>query len=417
MSFSNMSLHSQLLLQLPASIVTPTIIQQQAIPVILKGEDLLALAQTGSGKTLAFVLPILHKVMQRQLAMLEVKAAIVAVIIVPTRELALQVTTHITSIGQALNLKVEQLSGGENIEQQVSRLTEPAPIIVATPGRLLALAQQGEVNFEQLNMLVLDEADRLLDRGFVEDITALLTFMPARQTCLFSATMPEKLTHLATSVLANTAIRIEANKLNKVVGDIKQTIYHVNKGCKVNALKHLIKQYAWQQVLVFVNAKADADSVCKKLSKAGIATAALHGDKEQVKRSQMLSDFKSGKITVLIATDVLARGIHIDALPVVVNFELPLQAAVYIHRIGRTARAGKCGDAISLVCHQELLQLNTIVQLTQQPLVTQSLVAFPVTDQPRNNDSKRPVRDKQANRRTANKNSNKAFVKRAPRRK
>ncbi|UJF21551.1 DEAD/DEAH box helicase [Shewanella sp. OMA3-2] len=417
MGFSLFSLNPKLVKSLPALVIEPSAVQRQAIPAILSGKDVLALAQTGSGKTYAFGLPILHRIaaLQSDLSELSQQASsILAVVIAPTRELAAQVCQNLTPLAQAVNLRVDVLCGGEDIAPQVERLTYPAEVVVATPGRLLALAQQGVIQFELLQYLVFDEADRLLDMGFIADINALLALMPKRQTLMFSATMPVTLDKLVKTVLSPSAIRLEANAVNRAVEEINQTIYHVNKGSKAKVLIEQIKSHQWSQVLVFVNAKDDVDALCKKLLKAGINTAALHGDKEQALRSQTLNDFKAQKLNVLVATDVIARGIHIDALPVVINFDLPSQAAVYVHRIGRTARAGLSGVALSLVSHLELVSLEAIRQLTGQVLPLTTLADFPVTDQATNATSKRAPRDKQANRRTANKRSINDFSKRKP---
>jgi len=408
MSFSVFQLNPTLLTALPPAVTEPSRVQQLAIPAILTGQDVLALAQTGSGKTYAYGLPLLQRLS------LSPEVGLSAVVMVPTRELASQVMQDLAPLAQALNLRVDMLCGGQAIELQVERLTQPANLIVATPGRLLALAQQGVIQFEHLQSLVLDEADRLLDMGFIGDINALIAMMPTGQRLLFSATLPEPLTTLAEQVLTTAHVRIQAHVINSAVADIAQTLYHVNKGSKAKALIHLITLHQWSQVLVFVNAKDDVDSLCKKLVKAGINAAALHGDKEQAVRSHTLEQFKNQQLTVLVATDVLSRGIHIDALPVVINVDLPSQAAVYVHRIGRTARAGLSGVALSLVSHAELLSLDAIRLLTRQALPLTELAGFAVTDKPTSEASKRAPRDKQANRRTANKRSISDFTKRKP---
>ncbi len=408
MLFSELSLCTQLVKAIPTKIIAPSRVQQLAIPVILNNQDVLALAQTGSGKTYAYGLPILQRISQVSLMNLA------AVVIVPTRELASQVAQNLHPLAQALGLRVEHACGGEAIESQIERLTTTANLLVATPGRLLALVQQGVVTFSEVKSVVLDEADRLLDMGFVKDINVLMSMMPAGQRLLFSATMPAALNTLAQQILSATHVRIQAQVLNSAVDDIAQTVYHVNKGSKAQALIHLVHTNQWQQALVFVNAKADADALCKKLLKAGVRAAALHGDKEQALRSQTLEEFKTGIHNLLVATDVLARGIHIDALPVVINFDLPAQAAVYVHRIGRTARAGLTGVALSLVSHSELAYLEAINTLTTQSLRLNELAGFAVTDKPLSGSSKRAPRDKQANRRTMNKRSASDFSKRNP---
>ncbi|WP_153916383.1 DEAD/DEAH box helicase [Shewanella sp. TC10] len=413
MSFSSFLLNPKLIDALPASVESATDVQARAIPAILSGKDVIALAQTGSGKTYAFGLPILHSISQNKLQknLASSPESISGLIIVPTRELAKQVADDLARVSAGLNVRVDTLCGGEDLELQVKRLTIPASLIVATPGRLLALVKQASVSLNEVKYLVLDEADRLLDMGFIADINALIALMPERQTMLFSATMPEPLDKLTKQILSVDRLRIETSAVNSAVEDIAQTIYHINKGSKAKALIELIKHNDWSQVVVFVNGKSDADGLCKKLTKAKINAAALHGDKEQVMRAEILQTFKTKQLNVLVATDVLARGIHIDALPVVINFDLPDQAAVYVHRIGRTARAGLSGVAISLISHAEMQNLSAIRALTGLVLPLSELENFPVTDKPVDPNSKRPPKDKQANRRTAKKRSIRDFSK------
>ncbi|MGL5177951.1 MAG: DEAD/DEAH box helicase, partial [Aeromonas veronii] len=339
-------LHPALLASLPATLQTPTRIQQLAIPAALAGQDLLALAQTGSGKTLACGLPLLQRLDPAS-------SQVQGLVLVPTRELAIQVTVALKEGAEALGLRIVTLCGGVAQERQQAELAQGPQLLVATPGRLRDLLTQQLLGLDGLQLLVLDEADRLLEMGFAPDIKALLGFIPAdRQTLLFSATLPAELETLANGLLRDPN-RIEANPLNSVVNEIEERLYLVNKSSKVPALISLLKEQAWPQVLVFISARDDADGVARKLAKAGIAVAALHGEKEQAVREQALGDFKEGKIRVLVATDLMARGIHVEALPVVINLDLPASAPVYVHRIGRTARAGREGLAISLVCHGE----------------------------------------------------------------
>ncbi|EKP0277754.1 DEAD/DEAH box helicase [Aeromonas bestiarum] len=402
MTFSELDLNPALLAALPASLHTPTRIQQLAIPVVLAGQDLLALAQTGSGKTLAFGLPLLQR--------LDPASSLVqGLVLVPTRELATQVSAALQGAAEALGLRVLTLCGGVAQERQQAELALGPQLLVATPGRLRDLLTQQVLGLDGLQQLVLDEADRLLEMGFWPDIQWLMNEMPAeRQTLLFSATLPAELDELATGLLTEPT-RIEANPLNSLVNEIEERLYLVNKSSKVPALISLLKEQAWPQVLVFISARDDADGVARKLARAGIPVAALHGEKEQAVRDQALDDFKAGKVRVLVATDLMARGIHVEALPLVINLDLPASAPVYVHRIGRTARAGREGLAISLVCHGESDTLAAIRTLTGRELPLAELAGFQVTDLPASGEGKRPPRDKQANRRTANKRSVKQF--------
>ncbi|HDF8528087.1 DEAD/DEAH box helicase [Vibrio parahaemolyticus] len=400
MPFSTLSLSSELIHALPKDFKRPTDIQALAIPELLAGKDVLALANTGSGKTLAYGLPLLEK--------LSVKPEQKALILVPTRELAMQVSEAINQVGQALELNAVCLCGGVDKEQQQQALAASPHILVATTGRLVDLANNG-LDLSNVHYLVLDEADRLLDMGFwpdVQNIAGLISNQ--RQTAMFSATFSDELKGKV-KLLMQAPKQVAAHQENSTNQDIVETLYLVNKGSKTKALIELIKQNSWTQVLVFIGAKENADGLAKKLNKAGISTNALHGNKSQDEREEALAQFKSGQIQVLIATDLLARGIHIEQLPVVINFELPMHAETYVHRVGRTARAGEQGVAISLVCHGEMDALNAIRHLTQRALPVQDLVGFPVTDKPSTGESKRAPRDKKANRRTNAKKSIKQF--------
>ncbi|ELB2256215.1 DEAD/DEAH box helicase [Vibrio parahaemolyticus] len=400
MPFSTLSLSSELIHALPKDFKKPTDIQALAIPELLAGQDLLALANTGSGKTLAYGLPLLEK--------LRVNPEQKALILVPTRELAMQVSEAINQVGQALDLNAVCLCGGVDKEQQHHALATNPHILVATTGRLVDLANNG-LDLSNVHYLVLDEADRLLDMGFwpdVQNIAGLISNQ--RQTAMFSATFSDELKGKA-KLLMQAPKQVAAHQENSTNQDIVETLYLVNKGSKTKALIELIQKNAWTQALVFIGAKENADGLAKKLNKAGISTNALHGNKSQDEREEALAQFKSGQIQVLIATDLLARGIHIEQLPVVINFELPMHAETYVHRVGRTARAGEQGVAMSLVCHGEMDALNAIRHLTQRALPVQDLVGFPVTDKPSTGESKRAPRDKKANRRTHAKKSIKQF--------
>lgn len=402
MTFRELDLNPALLAALPATLHTPTRIQQLAIPAALTGQDLLALAQTGSGKTLAFGLPLLQRLDSTS-------DRVQGLILVPTRELAAQVTEALTPLAASLGLSTLTLCGGVAQELQQAELAQGPQLLVATPGRLRDLLAQRLLGLGSVKYLVLDEADRLLEMGFWPDIQWLINAMPAqRQNLLFSATLPVELESLATGLL-HEPVRIEASPRNSLVSEIEERLYLVNKSSKVPALIALLKEQDWPQVLVFISARDDADGVARKLAKAGITVVALHGDKDQGVREQGLADFKAGRVRVLVATDLMARGIHVEALPVVINLDLPASAPVYVHRIGRTARAGRKGLAMSLVCHGEAEMLAAIRTLTGRDLPLSDLAGFAVTDQPASGEGKRAPRDKQANRRTANKRSVKQF--------
>ncbi len=400
MPFSTLSLSSELIHALPKDFKKPTDIQALAIPELFAGQDLLALANTGSGKTLAYGLPLLEK--------LRVNPEQKALILVPTRELATQVSEAINQVGQALGLNAVCLCGGVDKEQQLQALATNPHILVATTGRLVDLANNG-LDLSNIHYLVLDEADRLLDMGFWPDVQNIAgQISNQRQTAMFSATFSDELKGKA-KLLMQAPKQVAAHQENSTNQDIAETLYLVNKGSKTKALIELIQKNAWTQALVFIGAKENADGLAKKLNKAGISTNALHGDKSQAEREAALAQFKSGQTQVLIATDLLARGIHIEQLPVVINFELPMHAETYVHRVGRTARAGEQGVALSLVCHGEMDALSAIRHLTQRELPVQDLEGFPVTDKPSTGESKRAPRDKKANRSTQNKKSVKQF--------
>ncbi|MGR6503373.1 DEAD/DEAH box helicase [Shewanella sp. Koi 1] len=431
LTFAELGVNAALCSVLPAALKHPTRVQQLAIPAILAGRDVLALSQTGSGKTLAFGLPLLqaiHQQLQQQVGVAGAESVpslasnAQALVLVPTRELAQQVTIALHALASKLSssLNIQLLCGGIAQEEQLAELAAKPQLIVATPGRLLDLCTQSHISLDSIKYLVLDEADRLLEMGFWPDVQKLMAIMPKRkQNLLFSATLPEALDALAGKLLTNNPLRVEASTRNAVAADIEERLYLVNKGSKAQALIALLKQYQWPQVLVFISARDDADAIAKRLFKAGINAAALHGEKDQTVRSQTLADFKANRIQVVVATDLMARGIHVDALPVVINLDLPMSAPVYVHRIGRTARAGAKGLAISLVCHGEMPSLTAIRSLTARELPLASLADFPVTDKPSERvredgtenkvAPKRPPRDKQANRRSLNKHSIKAF--------
>ncbi|MEQ5809092.1 DEAD/DEAH box helicase [Alteromonas sp. NFXS44] len=374
MQFSELGLSAPLLKAVSAlGFASPSPIQSQAIPVILSGKDVLAAAQTGTGKTAGFALPIMEKLSSGQ------KPGgnnVRALILTPTRELAAQVEDNIRGFNEFLDLKTTVVFGGVGINPQMKRLRGGTDILVATPGRLLDLYQQNAVKFDQLEVLVLDEADRMLDMGFIHDIKRVLKLLPAkRQNLLFSATFSPTVTALAESI-TQSAVKISVAPPNTTVEEVQQILVNVDKSKKVGALTALIKQQKWRQTLVFSRTKHGANRIATRLTNSGIPSAAIHGNKSQGARTRALSEFKDGTVNVLVATDIAARGIDIAQLPVVVNLDLPNTAADYVHRIGRTGRAGASGQAWSLVSADELQQLKDIETLIQKLLPRETLSGF-----------------------------------------
>lgn len=343
----------------------PTPIQAQSIPAVLAGKDVMAAAQTGTGKTASFTLPILEKLSKGERAR---SNQVRALILTPTRELAAQVADNVALYSQHLALKTAVVFGGVKINPQMQKLRGGADILVATPGRLLDLFQQNAVRFNSLEVLVLDEADRMLDMGFIHDIKRIIKLLPKqRQNLLFSATFSNEIRELAKGLI-HQPIEISVATENTTAETIEQIIYPVDKTRKAELLKYLIKQNNWHQVLVFTRTKHGANKLVKQLLAANISASAIHGNKSQGARTRALAEFKNNDIQVLVATDIAARGIDIDLLPHVVNFELPNVSEDYVHRIGRTGRAGSSGQAVSLVCADELDDLKGIERLTQQVL-------------------------------------------------
>jgi len=344
----------------------PTAIQQQAIPLILQGRDILAGAQTGTGKTAGFALPILQLLHNQPT--LNQPRPVRALILTPTRELAMQVYKSFRTYGRHVPVFSEVVFGGVNIHTQIKRLHKGTDILVATPGRLLDLMYQKKVNLSQLQFFVLDEADRMLDMGFIKDIQKVISVLPdQRQNLLFSATYSKEIKLLSSQILKDP-VEVAVASENATADNIAQSIYAIKKEYKRELISWLIGDGNWQQVLVFVRTKHGADRLCKQLIKDGIRCSALHGDKSQGARSRALEGFKAGKITVLVATDVAARGLDIDQLPHVVNFDLPAVAEDYVHRIGRTGRAGAEGEAISLVAPEEAHLLFAIEKLLNKQI-------------------------------------------------
>jgi superfamily II DNA/RNA helicase len=358
MSFSKLGLSAPLLQAITElGYETPTSIQAQSIPLILKGKDLLAAARTGTGKTAAFALPLLDK--------LSVKSGrrakyCRALILTPTRELALQIEENINQYSQHLDIQTMSMVGGVKLEPQKERLIEGVDIVIATPGRLIDMVYQKAIRLEEVEMLVLDEADRMLDMGFIEDIRNILERLPqARQNLLFSATLSENVRNLAKTFVHEPAeISISADNSEKVLVD--QWLVTVDKSLKSSLLSHLILENQWQQSLIFIRTKHGAAKLVSQLEKRGIKADSIHGDRSQAMRNQVLADFKAGKITFLVSTDVSARGIDIEQLPRVINYDLPNGPDDYIHRIGRTGRAGAKGEAVSLVSYDDFRNLCAI---------------------------------------------------------
>ena len=333
-----------------------TPIQREAIPHILEGRDILASAQTGTGKTAGFTLPLL----QRLQASGHAGRPLRALILVPTRELAAQVSESVRNYGCHLPIRSMQIYGGVSIRPQISRLREGVDIVVATPGRLLDHVQQETIDLSSIEVLVLDEADRMLDMGFIRDIRKILKLLPAeRQNLLFSATFSKEIRNLASSLLNSPAENTTAER-------VSQLVHPVDKARKRELLSHRIGRENWRQVLVFTRTKHGANRLAKQLSDDGLHAVAIHGNKSQGARTKALEDFKSGKVRVLVATDIAARGLDIDKLPHVVNYELPHVPEDYVHRIGRTARAGLDGHAVSLVCVDEEKLLHDIERLLKR---------------------------------------------------
>jgi len=360
MSFNNLGLSAELVRAVSEKgYSTPTPIQTQAIPLILKGRDLMGSAQTGTGKTAGFTLPLLQRLASARPPQ-NGRRVIRALVVTPTRELAAQVAESINNYGKWLPLKSAVVFGGVSINPQKQKLIRGVDILVATPGRLLDHVGQRSVDLSSVELLVLDEADRMLDMGFIHDIRKLLALVPKqKQTLLFSATFSDDIKKLANGLLKSPAL-IEVARRNTAVETIQQVIHPVDKSRKRELLSHLIGANRWQQVLVFSRTKHGANRLAAQLITDGIDATAIHGNKSQGARTRALADFKAGKVQVLVATDIAARGLDIDQLPHVVNYDLPNVPEDYVHRIGRTGRAGREGEAVSLVCVDELKLLRDI---------------------------------------------------------
>jgi len=369
MSFEKLGLSKHLLKAIKEQgYDTPTPIQAQAIPIILEKKDVLAGAQTGTGKTAGFTLPMLELFTRAKPNKHRKAHHVRALILTPTRELAMQVEESVRLYGKHLPYKSAVIFGGVKINPQIAALRRGVDVVVATPGRLLDHISQKTINLSQVDFLILDEADRMLDMGFVNDIKKVIAVLPKeRQTLLFSATYSDEIKKLSANFLRSPSL-IEVARRNTSSETVKQAVYHVDKTRKRELLTKLILDGNWKQVLVFTRTKHGANRLCGQLEKDDITSAAIHGNKSQNARIKALEDFKKGKIRVLVATDIAARGIDIDQLPHVVNFELPNVSEDYVHRIGRTGRAGNEGEAISLVCVDEDEFLANIEKLIKKDI-------------------------------------------------
>ena len=354
---------------------TPTPIQKQAIPVVLEGRDLMGGAQTGTGKTAGFTLPLLQRLVETDKPR-KGRRPLRALVLTPTRELAAQVAESVRDYGRYLPLRSTVVFGGVSINPQKQKLIKGVDILIATPGRLLDHVNQRSVNLSNVDILVLDEADRMLDMGFIHDIKKVLALVPKKkQTLLFSATFSDDIKKLAKGLMHSPAL-IEVARQNAATDTVTQVIHPVDKTRKRELLSFLIGSNNWQQVLVFNRTKHGANRLAEQLNKDGITAAAIHGNKSQGARTRALADFKAGNVRVLVATDIAARGIDIDQLPHVVNFELPNVAEDYVHRIGRTGRAGNEGEAMSLVCVDELKLLKDIEKLIKREIPKDIIEGF-----------------------------------------
>ena len=375
MSFTKLGLSQPLLRAIKEQgYTTPTPIQEQAIPLIIQKRDILAAAQTGTGKTAGFTLPMLHLLSHSKPHMQ--KKQIRALVLTPTRELAAQVHESVQTYGRHLPYRSTVIFGGVGINPQIATLRRGVDIVIATPGRLLDLASQKAIDFSQLEFLVLDEADRMLDMGFIHDIKRILKMLPPRrQTLLFSATFSPEIKKLASGMLHHPAL-VEVARENSTAEQISQVVHLVDRSRKRELLVKLIRDNNWKQVLVFTRTKHGANRLTKQLEEAGITAAAIHGNKSQGARTKALAGFKANEVSVLVATDIAARGLDIESLPHVVNYELPNVAEDYVHRIGRTGRAGKLGEAVSLVCVDEHALLRGIEKFSKQKIRKVAIQGF-----------------------------------------
>lgn len=406
MKFADLGLSKPLLEAIEAQGYTePSPIQAKAIPHVIEGKDVMAAAQTGTGKTAGFTLPILHRLSNTPKPQGKGNQAR-ALVLTPTRELAAQVAESVETYGRNLKIKSTVVFGGVKINPQMQRLRGGIDVLIATPGRLLDLHNQNAIQFDQLEVLVLDEADRMLDMGFIHDIRRIIKLLPKkRQTLLFSATFSDEIRQLAKTIVYQP-VEVSVSPPNTTVDSVKQSLIAVEKTDKTKVLTQLIKDNDWFQVLVFSRTKHGANRLVRQLEGKGVEAAAIHGNKSQGARTKALAEFKNNKTRVLVATDIAARGIDIDQLPHVVNFDLPQVAEDYVHRIGRTGRAGASGEAISLVSHDEFKLLKDIERLIKKEIPRVQLDGYqPLNDLPASKSDFRETKPKKPKKNTARSNS------------
>jgi len=378
MSFKSLGLNDALLKAIAEKgYETPSSIQEKAIPHILQGKDILASAQTGTGKTAGFTLPVLQYLSETKHPKFR---PIRALVLTPTRELAAQVYENVREYSKYLDIRSTVVFGGVKAASQIRTIKQGVDILVATPGRLLDLHNQNVVSFKRIDVFILDEADRMLDMGFVRDINKIIGYMPAkRQNLMFSATFSDDIKKLANGIL-NNPVTVEATPKNSTAHKVSHKVYLIDKSKKTEVTINLIKEGNWNQVLIFTRTKHGANKLAKKLIQSKISAAAIHGNKSQGARTRALSDFKDNSVRVLVATDIAARGLDIPLLPHVINFELPNVPEDYVHRIGRTGRAGASGDAISLVCSEETEYQREIEKILNQKLETEIIPGYEPKD-------------------------------------
>jgi ATP-dependent RNA helicase RhlE len=417
MKFEDLNLHPTLLKAVKdQNYVNPTAIQEQAIPLILKDNDVLGTAQTGTGKTAAFALPILHHLINEKSN--NNKTKIRALVVTPTRELAIQIGENFTDYAKYNNIKNTVIFGGVKQGTQTNALANGVDVLVATPGRLLDLMGQGFISLNDIGYFVLDEADRMLDMGFINDIKKLLEKLPKnRQSLFFSATMPNSILTLSNTILRNPK-KIAVHQVSTTAETIQQSIYYTNKSDKKDLLFHILKNKDINQILVFSRTKHGADRIVRNLQKNNIEAAAIHGDKSQNQRQRALQSFKDYKVRVLVATDIAARGIDIDKLSYVLNYDIPNEPETYVHRIGRCGRAGEKGVSISICEPEENVYAKDIEKLIKQKIEAVQNHPFPQTEKPMNAQQKKES-EKEKNRKKqeffANRNKNRNAGKSNPR--